>query len=355
MFLPLYMPYKYMKLYWRTKKDIKQGIENAQAGRVIYYFGSPTHANLGDLAQAMCIRKWLKKHFPENHVTEIGLDAIVDTPLSVLPYLKKHLRATDLILFQSGYTTTDWGRGQHDATHRIIIEAFPCNKILMMPQTIFFVSEKNKERTATVYNTAKNMLFLARDKVSYAMALEMFPDVSAMLYPDIVTTLIGAYAPSKSREGILFCCRNDDEKFYSSEEIGMLIKKFAPDWEIAQCDTSKNVDRYDVLESPEKHIWNEIEYYSNFKLIITDRYHGTIFSLIAGTPVIIIKTTDHKVVTGAEWFKNIYEDYAQVANNLEDAYEKGIAMLQKAPNPRMSPYFEKEYYDKLPEIWLSEK
>lgn len=51
---------------------------------------------------------------------------------------------------------------------------------------------------------------------------------------------------------------------------------------------------------------------SHYKVVITDRYHGTIFSLIANTPVIIIKSTDHKVTTGADWFKGIYDDYVYV-------------------------------------------
>ncbi len=57
------------------------------------------------------------------------------------------------------------------------------------------------------------------------------------------------------------------------------------------------------------------------KLIITDRYHGTILSLVAGTPVIVIKTTDHKVTTGAEWFRGVYDDYVYLAESLQQAYD----------------------------------
>ena len=62
---------------------------------------------------------------------------------------------------------------------------------------------------------------------------------------------------------------------------------------------------------------------------ITDRYHGTIFSLCAGTPVIILKTTDHKVTTGADWFKGVYDDYVYVAKDLDDAYSLCQKVLAK--------------------------
>ena len=79
-----------------------------------------------------------------------------------------------------------------------------------------------------------------------------------------------------------------------------------------------NIELMEKLIEEQKHIINEIERYSHYKLIVTDRYHGTIFSLVAGTPVIIIKTTDHKVITGAEWFKGLYDKYVYVANTLDD-------------------------------------
>ena len=85
-------------------------------------------------------------------------------------------------------------------------------------------------------------------------------------------------------------------------------------------------------------------------MVITDRYHGTIFSLVAGTPVIIIKTTDHKVVTGAEWFRGVYDDYVYLAETLDEAYELAKKLLSASLTNRLLPYFEKNYYDKLPAI-----
>lgn len=50
------------------------------------------------------------------------------------------------------------------------------------------------------------------------MAEEMFPDLPIRLYPDIVTTLIGQYKYENERNGILFCCRDDSEKYYDDEK-----------------------------------------------------------------------------------------------------------------------------------------
>jgi exopolysaccharide biosynthesis predicted pyruvyltransferase EpsI len=335
------------KLYYSTKPRLKLSERNT---RVIFYLGIPAHSNLGDLAQGVCIRHWLKKNYPDTPVVEIETNALVNTQFSLLKNLQAAYRKGDIIVFQSGYTTTDLG-GYADEMHQAVMNILPEAKMLMMPQTIFFKSKENEKRTSRCYNSIKNMLFLARDRISYNMALEMFPDLPVKQFPDIVTTLIGNYSFIYKREGILFCCRNDSEKYYSNEEINKLMNKCHKLCKVDKTDTTKPGRTSDILKNAEEYIKREIDTYAHYELIITDRYHGTILSLVAGTPVIIIKTTDHKVTTGAEWFHGVYDDYVYVAGSLEDAYILVEQILRKPLDHNLQPYFEKEYYDKLPVIF----
>ena len=315
----------------------------------IFYIGIPVHKNLGDLAQGVCIRKWIKKHYPDRNVVEIETNALVNTHFSLLKKLKKIYHNGDIIIFQSGYTTTDLG-GFADDMHCAVMKILPNAKMLMMPQTIFFKSEDRKKRTSDIYDHTENLLFLARDHKSFKMAKEMFPNILILKYPDIVTTMIGGKAYNSERKGILFCCRDDSEKYYSKEEINQLMNKCSAFANIEQTDTTKKSNRKELVTHSENYILNEIERYSHFQLLITDRYHGTIFSLVAGTPVIIIKTTDHKVTTGAEWFKGVYDDYVYLADSLDEAEVLARELLNKKLSNKLEPYFEREYYDKLPEL-----
>jgi exopolysaccharide biosynthesis predicted pyruvyltransferase EpsI len=171
------------------------------------------------------------------------------------------------------------------------------------------------------------------------------------LFPDIVTTLIGNYTFDYERDGILFCCRNDSEKFYSDSEINKLMEKCDRLCTVDKTDTTKSGKTDDIVKNAEAYINQEIDRYAHYKLIVTDRYHGTILSLVAGTPVIILKTTDHKVTTGAEWFKGLYDDYVYVVNSLDEAYILAEQILNKTLDHKLYPYFETEYYDKLPQIY----
>lgn len=329
-------------LYIRTKNSICQPRERAR----VYYIGIPAHNNLGDLAQGVCIRRWLGKHYPDRQVVEIETNALVNTPFSVKNALKKMYRDEDIIVFQSGYTTTDLG-GYADEMHRCIMNLLPHAKMLMMPQTIYFQSEERKALTSQVYDNTQNLLFLARDQVSYNMAKEMFPHRQVEVYPDIVTTLIGQYDYQNPRNGILFCCRDDSEKFYTDQELDVLAQKCAAFAPVNRTDTTKR-SRRNIVRCAEDYIMSEIREYSRYRLLITDRYHGTIFSLVAGTPVIIIRTTDHKVTTGAMWFEGIYDDHVHVVSSLEQAYELARELYHAQLPHKLQPYFETNYYDRLP-------
>lgn len=350
---PSYKFYKSVLQRIHRKKEIKRlyNITKAVGYKPrIFYFGICEHSNLGDMAQFYCIHKWINKNYPEYDLHEFEASVVVDKPNNrFVPILKNTITKNDIIIFQSGFTTTDRGLW-HEIMHRLVIDNIPEANILMMPQTILFEKEKNKIRTSKSYNQAKNMLFLARDMISFDMANEMFPDITVKAFPDIVTTLIGKYHFNQKREGVYLCCRNDREKYYSDDEINKLHNRLVEHTKVEMGDTSIKSSYKTIRNDLQNFIENIIAQYSKYKVIITDRYHGTIFSLAANTPVIIIKTSDHKVVTGADWFKGVYDDYVYVSESLDDAYTKALEIIEKSYNYKLEPYFDANYYNNLKEI-----
>jgi len=316
----------------------------------IYYLGITEHPNLGDMGQHYCILNWISKNFPDSELLSFKSSTVVNPFVDFPSKLKTIYRPNDIIIFQSGYCTQDLG-GDHELMHRMIIDKIPYAKILMMPQTIFFQHEKNKKRTSKSYNQATNMLFLARDTVSYNIAKEMFPNIEVQAFPDIVTTLIGKYTFENERKGVCFCLRDDSEKFYSDKELQNLKKQIEEIEPITTTDTTISTSEEKIRKNLQHYIEKQIIFFSKYKIVITDRYHGTIFSLAAGTPVIIIKTNDHKVITGANWFKGVYDDYVYVASDLKEAYKLYEQIKTKKLTHKLSPYFEENYYSHLKEIF----
>lgn len=313
----------------------------------IFYLGITAHVNLGDLAQHYCILNWINENYPNYQLNKFEADPVVCEKYSFINNLKSVYRPNDIIVFQSGYTTQDLG-GVHNLMHEKVIMAIPDARILMLPQTVYFQKKENQEHTATILNTANRMLFLARDFVSFETAKEMMPNVIVKAFPDIVTTLIGTMSFNNPRNGVCLCRRNDSEKYYTKEEIDALeLRLNNDDIRVYQKDTQSKASIRQIRTDLKGFIEREIESYSHYEVTITDRYHGTIFSLCAGTPVIIIKTTDHKVITGADWFKGVYDGYVFVVDDLNEAYNKAKSILSSSINPHLKPFFKVAFYNKL--------
>lgn len=350
---PFYKGYIYCKEYNRNKcyaiGAIKKLLEVDITQKRIWYFCVPTHSNLGDQAQACCIEKYFRKFFSDHIVFKLSNNAFDFYEEKILMILKEKIKETDLIFFQSGYTFT--GIHPYENMHRKIVENFPYNKIVFLPQTVKFKNQKILENVQNFYGKYDNIYFFARDKISYDIYKSIFPEHrNVHCFPDIVTTEIGNYDfNNNERNGILLCVRNDVEKLYSFQEISLFKEKLQKIAKVSLSDTNS-----ETKENSLKEYWKKIEEtiddYVQYQVIITDRYHGTIFALIANTPVIILKTTDHKVVTGADWFEGVYEDYVYVVNDLEEASQVAQQIVTGFEYRKLPSYFKEKYYDRLKDI-----
>lgn len=350
---PFYKGYIYCKEYNRNKcyaiGAIKKLLEVDITQKRIWYFCVPTHSNLGDQAQACCIEKYFRKFFSDHIVFKLSNNAFDFYEEKILMILKEKIKETDLIFFQSGYTFT--GIHPYENMHRKIVENFPYNKIVFLPQTVKFKNQKILENVQNFYGKYDNIYFFERDKISYDIYKSIFPEHrNVHCFPDIVTTEIGNYDfNNNERNGILLCVRNDVEKLYSFQEISLFKEKLQKIAKVSLSDTNS-----ETKENSLKEYWKKIEEtiddYAQYQVIITDRYHGTIFALIANTPVIILKTTDHKVVTGADWFEGVYEDYVYVVNDLEEASQVAQQIVTGFEYRKLPSYFKEKYYDRLKDI-----
>lgn len=315
----------------------------------IWYFGVPIHQNLGDQAQKFVIEKWLENDYPMAEIIKIPSQAFNAGTRRVIRIIKDFIQPNDLIVMQSGHTMD----GLHDdeTPHRLASTCFPDNRIIFFPTSIRFNSKRGKELDRKAIGSHVNTLFLARDAVSAQIARDLYPRLDVRLYPDVVTSLIGKYSFDNQREGVLLCARNDGEKLYSYAAIDKLASALSGLCDVSRTDTTVKWDGID-LDSHDAWTGIEgvIESYSQKCVIVTDRYHGTIFARIAGTPVVVLKTNDHKVVSGAKWFTDAGDKGIVVADNLEEVPGLVSDFMKRFPDGVSAPAFAADYYDGLKSV-----
>jgi len=132
---------------------------------------------------------------------------------SIQTYNKPAITKDTIIILQGGGNFGDLWRKFTDFRLKIIND-FPDNKIIILPQTVFYLYADILLSDAELYNKHKNLIICARDKISYKTLQEHIPNSTIYLLPDmafcISTSWLKKYQ-SKQTNKALFLKRCDKE------------------------------------------------------------------------------------------------------------------------------------------------
>ena len=166
----------------------------------IWVFGSPNHSNLGDMLRHIVFKIGLKKF--SKHEVFVFIQ-FVGREIWVLNFLRKFIGKDDLLFCHSGYHMTDLYPLLE--IYEAVIQKFHDYPVVVFPQTVYFKDEKKLMKAVAVFDAHPNCTLLCRDGVSYEVAKKVFRKTKLLLYPDVVTSLIGNRKYENERDGILFC------------------------------------------------------------------------------------------------------------------------------------------------------
>lgn len=291
---------KYDDIYKDTEKIFKK--KNRDCGIIL--LGQPIHGNMGDHA----IIEAELNYFKDNISEKIYLFS--------MPYihvhfkiLKKYIKKNDIIVISGG----GW-LGNLWLTNEIVVQkiinTFPENNIIIFPQTVYYTNQNNslyKNAKITYPNHQKLSVFL-REKNSYDYFLENFSYTKDNIYlvPDIVLYLNKTSMQKRDNE-ILFCLRQDIEKVIDDKiilELSNYLK--SKSFNIRYTDTV--LKKHNIKISKRDEILNKkIAEFQKAKLVITDRLHGMLFSVITGTPCIVFDNRTKKVAGVYQWLKDSHQ------------------------------------------------
>ncbi|WP_347839085.1 polysaccharide pyruvyl transferase family protein [uncultured Draconibacterium sp.] len=308
---------------------------NYKSTKKIFYclIPPPELKNIGDHAQAVTIRIWLSKNFSDYKIIEIDKN---NTRSKFFVWaIKKVLSSKDLFFVHSGGNLSDRAPWSENG-RRMIVKSFKNNLVCVLPQTIHFSNTENGEieleRSKKIYNNHPKLIITGRDMQSTALAKKHFYSASIMSCPDFVL-LYSNYlknstniAPSKE---VLFCFRNDSESAFTKKDR-MKFTEMNAHLSHEVFDTT--IEEYIFKKDEQKFLDDTINYFSSFKVIITDRYHGLIFCILAKRPCIVLHTVDHKLTAAyTSWFKNMQGIY--LANDIPHAQELLPNVLANSSSP----------------------
>jgi pyruvyl transferase EpsO len=140
-----------------------------------WYLELPYYTNIGDVLIWQGTEDFLS-----------GLAPRCAYKASLQTFRPRAIKADDIILLQGGGNFGDlWAScGNHDFRTRIVRD-YPDNRIIVLPQTVFYADEARMAADAAVYARHKRLTLCARDRTSYDILRRHFSANTVLLLPDM--------------------------------------------------------------------------------------------------------------------------------------------------------------------------
>lgn len=267
-------------------------IETTKADKVLptnsrpkfFAFGIPSYTNLGDQAVSLAQREYIENEFPEYQYIEI----LEDDNDQGIEAVKKIITSQDIVSFVGGgnmgslYTN-------HESARRKVFSTFVNNLTISFPQSIHFedtaYGRKEQKLSQEAYGKNPHLFLIARDAQSYHRMQTTFKN-HVLFTPDMVLYFKASHYDFK-RSGALFVLRHDGEKVVKESLIYSMKKMLDDDRPFKRTDTVLDTIKRITPINRKKLFKEELELFAHQEIIITDRWHAMVFSVLTGTPCLL--------------------------------------------------------------------
>lgn len=257
----------------------------------IILLSTPTHGNLGDQAIIDAEKRYFRDKNTGNRLCEISSD-IYTNNYGIIDSLI--CNEDTIIISGGGNMGTLWPEENKNIMH--IVSTHRTKKIIIFPQTIFYannnIAKQQLKLDSEILNDCSRLYLFVRDKQSFTFAINHFAK-NVYLVPDMV--LYNEYKNfHEKRDGVMLCFRSDKERVLYSDIVDRIeetLNKKSIKHYVSSTVVHKKVD----YKNREKILKDKLKEFSSYKLIITDRLHAMIFSIITATPCIAFDNISKKV------------------------------------------------------------
>ena len=259
--------------------------------RPIALFDWPNHPNAGDHFIWLGEKVLFKNQLGCKVLYQCALHQLDILSVTRLP------PETVLVIHGGGNFGDLWSH--HHRFREAIIAAFPDRRIIIMPQTVHFISGERLEQSARGMKLHPDLHVMARDQNSLAILRSRMGLANCYLHIDsafalqpIVTALLATFVAKPERD-VLYLLRRDLEAARTAPSADGATRH---DWARADdmapfaidtpspnsIDAARDIFDGEFDAYSWRQLWAAIRLFSKGRRIVTDRLHGHILAIMMG-------------------------------------------------------------------------
>ena len=287
--------------------------------------GIANHNNYGD--SAITVGEFIA-------LNKLGIELIYycsTKNCSDLSEAKKAIQKTaePVVILSSG--GGNFGNWKHEYELRAkLMETFKDNEVIVLPQSVDFESLQAMEDNARAMNVHSNVTYLFRDHKSYDIVVNsgLYKYRRVLLCPDAAVQIGMQTFSFQPTHDIVWLKRKDKESFHSSlpefpKNLSILVSDWTPPEQYLNIPSGVS-----ILERSYSRLLYAFRLLSQGKVIITDRLHAHILSVLLDKPNVILDNSYKKLSSyHAAWTPSVHN--VLLAANATDAVDKARHLLHK--------------------------
>lgn len=289
---------------------VQRSVRLPQAPRA-FVFLAADYGNIGDLAITAAQCSFIARATPGRQLVPVP----ISTTAEVIRSIRRQVAPNDLVTIIGG---GNMGSLYPDieALRQRVIRSFPNNRIVCFPQSLDWndsaESDKALARIVRIYSRHPDLHVFARESVSRDKLRSLFAghaNVHVGYVPDVVLSARAAelgldVQPTSS--GIVLCMRDDRERALAPGQHAQLRAALEGTGEaVTVTDTHAGGARLDDARCTQL-LADKLAQFTAARLVVTDRLHGMILALVAGTPCLVLPNANHKIrQTWQDWLRGV--------------------------------------------------
>lgn len=314
----------------RVFKEYKSVCNKTKKKRV-FFLMTPLYKNYGDHLIAYSEALILNSICDSREIIEVPCEDC----MALRKRFGKLVRAGDVVIITGGGYAGDLWPGMEEAFEDLLSGMRSDTQVVILPQSIYYENMVFSDtKLCKLINRFSRCILMCRERRTFEYVMDgVGNNIQVYLYPDMglfVSSKMLGYTPKQQIGNTAsVCMRKDCESLQSPTLIHQINDSL-----ISRGLGISSIDTHDPCgviwpNERKRELCKLVQRFGSSSIVLTNRLHGMILAVIAGTPCVVFDNVSGKVSGVAEWLGADYPVFVCDESTYDLAIDRALSARRR--------------------------